>query len=323
MATDIIADGLLSVIIKLQKRSYKNIDSIIGQSYNMLSNLTDDLRLMLYNIEIDEFTLLDLRKHILDRVVLESSDLINTQLKRIKDAVEEDLIYLGDYYISSVYEDFNKVFINQSNVPPRSRFFYIEVPKNKTSQLLRDEYLMGHSVNTQWDILINSAVKEMSMNLALGLISNDNIDKMMKKSSGIEGVYKKMARNLGALIKTLGNFVLVRNLFELFVLNSDVVKGFRVLNILDEHTTGRCREYNRSEWFLSGRSLNKQTSLPGLPPWHYNCRTLIEPILFTKQEVMENMGVLDNKKYFRTRIHNVLEKNYELLDNIGGRSFYK
>lgn len=60
------------------------------------------------------------------------------------------------------------------------------------------------------------------------------------------------------------------------------LKGFEPRTKLDSKTTPLCRLYSSGSWALDGTKLPESTydgSFPGPPPWHYNCRTYLVPIL--------------------------------------------
>src|SRR5690606_24233783 len=73
---------------------------------------------------------------------------------------------------------------------------------------------------------------------------------------------------------------------ETFRRMGDVVKGVRQLSTLDSHTTEICIAYANQEWDLEGKPLGR-TSLPfnGGPPRHWNCRSVLVPILKTFREL--------------------------------------
>ena len=320
MAGDNIADKFLSVLIKAQKKAYPNIDHIYSEAQLQFNKLADSLLIVINSIDVSDTTLLSDKSNIIDRVVKDCSDVIKKHFDLIISNTQEDVVYLCARYNSLLYNGFNRVLIDEDVVPSRSRFFYTEVPTSHVKFLLSSGHFMGYSVETFWDVLISSAVKMIPQNLVLGIMANENTSALLKRMSGSGGVYVRLMRSLRAVVVTLCNFALVQNTFELFRLNGDVVKGFRILNILDTRTTGDCSALHKSEWLLDGRSFKGGKVLPGLPPWHYYCRTIIEPIFYTKQDIISGADMPLNKKHLRTRLHNILSDNYGLIDNLGGRS---
>lgn len=92
------------------------------------------------------------------------------------------------------------------------------------------------------------------------------------------------ASNAEALVRTSVQTVANEARLETYRENSDVVVGFRQLSTLDGRTTDICIAYSDGEWDLNGNPING-TTLPfnGGPPRHWNCRSVLVPILDTTE----------------------------------------
>jgi hypothetical protein len=73
--------------------------------------------------------------------------------------------------------------------------------------------------------------------------------------------------------------------------NKDVVEAWTASAVLDGRTTPICLERDGGEWFLEdGRPTPDSTvdyEFPGHPPWHWLCRTVLVPRIFSFEEMAE------------------------------------
>lgn len=91
-----------------------------------------------------------------------------------------------------------------------------------------------------------------------------------------------ISRNTSALITTI--FASVANTTMLAAMRNQrrPLKGFKAVASLDTTTSELCRELTGGAWKLDGTPLEDsavQQQFPGPPPWHFNCRTFLVPIV--------------------------------------------
>ncbi len=79
---------------------------------------------------------------------------------------------------------------------------------------------------------------------------------------------------------------------ELYEANSDVVKGLQAVATLDLRTSTLCRGRDGMVWYLDGKPIDADTEYPGPPPWHWNCRTTMVPVLKHLDEISEGKARL-------------------------------
>lgn len=72
---------------------------------------------------------------------------------------------------------------------------------------------------------------------------------------------------------------------ELYERNPSVVKGLQALAVFDTRTSALCRSRSGMSWTLEGEPLDANIPFPGHPPWHWNCRTTLVPILKSFEEL--------------------------------------
>ena len=111
---------------------------------------------------------------------------------------------------------------------------------------------------------------------------------LVDRKGGITNIAK---RDATSLVRTSIQAVANSANFELFKKNDDLIKGIQPLVTLDNKTTLFCMSLSGSAWTLEGVPLTKTSrKYPGLSPYHYQCRTLILPILKTFEEIAGNVS---------------------------------
>jgi hypothetical protein len=97
-------------------------------------------------------------------------------------------------------------------------------------------------------------------------------------------------RNAAALVQTSVQTVANASRMETFQANTDLVRGVRQLSTLDGKTSLICIGYSGGKWKLDGTPITP-TTLPfnGGPPRHWNCRSVLVPILATFKDLGINI----------------------------------
>jgi len=96
---------------------------------------------------------------------------------------------------------------------------------------------------------------------------------------GILDVSKREAETLvRTSVQTVSNAVLA----SVYEENRDLLRGLKAMATLDTRTTPICIARDGAVWDMDGKALAEspnQEDFPGPPPWHFNCRTVLLPIV--------------------------------------------
>lgn len=100
------------------------------------------------------------------------------------------------------------------------------------------------------------------------------------KSEFSGGIISGTKREVETLVRTSIQSVSQRARLATYDASSDVIAGIQVLSTLDARTTIICQNYSGKAWTLIGRvPINHFDPFPGHPPYHFNCRSTLVPIL--------------------------------------------
>jgi hypothetical protein len=100
-------------------------------------------------------------------------------------------------------------------------------------------------------------------------------------------VSKQQQSHVEAQVRTSLNSLANNAKEELYRRNEDVTKGLQAQVTLDLRTSSICRSRSGYAWDYEGKAINEITDIayPGPPPWHWNCRTILVPIMKSFDEL--------------------------------------
>lgn len=125
--------------------------------------------------------------------------------------------------------------------------------------------------------------------LRQGLASNETNQQLIKRvagDKGVGGVLNLARHQTAALVQTGVSSVANTARLATFRNNSDIVLGVRQVSTLDSHTSDICIAYSGQAWDLDGKPIRGSTlAFNGGPPRHFNCRSVLVPILKTFRQL--------------------------------------
>jgi hypothetical protein len=125
------------------------------------------------------------------------------------------------------------------------------------------------------------------------------------------GLLDVVNRDARALVRTSIQNVAQSARLALYQDNSDVIKGVQALVTLDGRTSQICMSRSGNSWSLDGTPLGSTTErFPGSPPWHWNCRSTLIPILYEFEALA---GRISERKRAQLR-RNVSESTQSSID---------
>lgn len=166
----------------------------------------------------------------------------------------------------------------------------VQLPPESYFKKLVSETLIQGSPSAQWwqrqaaDVQFRFA-NEVRQGLAQAE-TNAQLIRRIRGSAGVPGLMDAPRRNVAALVQTSVATVANSARMASFDANADLVKGVHQLSTLDSHTSTTCVAYSGGEWDMQRKPING-TKLPfnGGPPRHFNCRSVLTPLLKTFREM--------------------------------------
>lgn len=96
------------------------------------------------------------------------------------------------------------------------------------------------------------------------------------------GVMDISTREATTLVRTAVQTVANNARYEMLQNNSDIISGYQALVTLDTRTSTICKARSGMQWDLKGKPIpntGTKGDFPGPPPWHYQCRSTLVPII--------------------------------------------
>jgi hypothetical protein len=190
------------------------------------------------------------------------------------------------------------------------------VTKAETRAFARSQLIQGGLLKEWWKSHSDNTIRRVTNQIRLGYNTGQTNDEIIQtlrgKATGRNikvttaagrqvvikqydgGVLNTSYRETSAIVRTSVMEIANRVAFESFKKNKDVVKGVAVLVTFDARTSDICMSLSGGAWFLDdGRAFPDSDvggGFPGYPPYHIQCRTMMVPVTYSWDELMENAG---------------------------------
>jgi hypothetical protein len=171
----------------------------------------------------------------------------------------------------------------QTHVPLLS----VGVPFSVLKTLVNDDLVEGRPAKEWWAQQSDNLRGRFQLTMRQGVFAGETLEQLKQRVRGTkarnyhDGIMAITGRNAEALIRTSVQSVANAARHVTFKANNDVLAGFQALVTLDTRTSELCMARSGYAWDLDGNPLTPDTKeqFPGPPPWHFNCRTVLVPIL--------------------------------------------
>ncbi len=206
----------------------------------------------------------------LKRLLALAKEEINKALSEVERIALEDEERLIRLEASQAAGQINAVIGSPVATAPSSQAFVKSV-KDKA-------LLMGAPAKEWWSRQNARTFQKFTDVVRPGVLLGRDIPTMTREWQAASGQLK---RNAEAQIRTGVLSVTNATTEAIYRANPDVVSGLRTLATLDLRTSALCRGRSGMVWYLDGTPATSWTNIPypGPPPWHWNCRTRLTPVL--------------------------------------------
>lgn len=163
------------------------------------------------------------------------------------------------------------------------------MPTQWVESLVKSFLVQGTPVADWWDRQEVDFAFKLQQELRLGLVSGETNAQLISRFRDLVPMRKRDAE---AVVRTTVQTVSTNTKLDLYKRNSDLIKGTQQISTLDLRTTDICIAYDHQTWDLDGNPINGST-LPfnGGPPRHWNCRSVLIPLLVSYDDVGLKMEI--------------------------------
>lgn len=149
--------------------------------------------------------------------------------------------------------------------------------------------ILGAPAEDWWSQQSQRMVFSFSQQVRLGISQGETNAQLIQRIRGtpsLPSLFDAPTHQIEALVRTSAQSVAHTARLETYRANDDVIKGMQQQSTLDTRTSDICIAYDGAAWDLDGNPING-TTLPfnGGPPRHFNCRSILVPIIKSWEEL--------------------------------------
>ena len=302
--SDIIADALIGHTVDLMRFEAR----VRREALYFLKQLEQELVAVLENVDPTGPVRTIYQEMRLTALLEQVREIINTAYRGVRTTLNNEMRELTALEIAWLNLNFDALFVTGA--------FSVTIAPETIRALVREQYidgeLMGGWLSKQRRSLVEAFTREIRNGMLLGEPNSTLIRRIRGEPTGKRTVYyapdggkrtfreytnsivSAPLRQLKALVRTATLSVAndARRLF--FEDNLEFYKGWQALTTLDFRTSDICIARTGAVWHLDGRPWkNTHERFPGYPPWHWNCRSLIMPVLKTWEEMGLPAGMIN------------------------------
>lgn len=182
------------------------------------------------------------------------------------------------------------------NAPIGVSLLNVGVPLSTLKALASDDLVEGRPAAEWWGQQADNLRGRFQQAIRQGAFAGETLDQLKQRVRGTkarnfqDGIMALTSRQAEALVRTSVQSVANAARHETFKANRDVLGGFQALVTLDNRTSELCMGRSGYAWDLDGNPLNEETTIPfpGPPPWHFNCRTVLVPVLKSWEQLQQD-----------------------------------
>ena len=166
--------------------------------------------------------------------------------------------------------------------------------------------VLGLPAKEAWAVRASSTKTRFASEIRLGVLAGNTNDQLVQRIRGEKtgarrvvsirgknrsvpvfenGILQTSDREVRALVRTSVQSVSNNAMFDVYRDNADVIEGVEAIVTLDGRTSDICIARSGGAWNLvTGEPLpssSVDSSFPGPPPWHFQCRTFLGPVTYS------------------------------------------
>jgi hypothetical protein len=204
---------------------------------------------------------------------------LRTGVRNARRAVEDELLELAE-----IEADHSRIVVHRAlGVDVMTT----RVPTEVLENLVGDTMIHGTPASEYWSRVGVNAQRRFMDAVRMGVLRGDSID-VIRRSANFASLGASR-REAEATTRTAVLAVHNQTNEAVFQANSDIIRGVQALVTFDGRTSEICIARSGGAWNLeTGAALPDSAvsyAYPGPPPWHFNCRTVLIPVLKSLRQI--------------------------------------
>jgi hypothetical protein len=310
--SDRFADQLVGHTVRVQRFGEGVREKVSG----LLSELEDDLERQIRRARFEDAVQPSTRLRRAEELQRYVRETIGESTAKQSKLVRGELVELA----SASAENFSRMTKKAFS----SNLLSAEFTSNGLKRLVDDTIIHGNPASVWWGKQSADLQVRFQQQIRLGLLQGETVDQMIRRVRGDQtgrrvievdgqqkviktfsgGILSTNVREAGALVRTATQAVANRVMMDGYEQNADVIKALQAIVTLDLKTSDFCIAISGGVWYLESKEPTPESKIqipfPGLSPYHFNCRTVLGPVTFSWEELID-------KHSKRTRVGKVLD----------------
>jgi len=146
------------------------------------------------------------------------------------------------------------------------------IGKTLAKSILETDPIQGEVMKKWWSQQKASTATAFRQQIQLGMSEHESIPQLVRRIRGRTGLIEKKRREAEALVRTAVNEVATKAKLATFEANDDITQAYELVVTFDSRTSDICIA-------LDGKTYRYDDPARRMPPFHFNCRTTIAPVL--------------------------------------------
>lgn len=226
----------------------------------------------------------------LKRLLEQVNESIKSSYRNFRGEIKSELIDL-----SSLESEFVGKTINAAI---NAELVTVGMPRSAVRKIVNTSLIQGSTVSEWMATFSRNTQKRIQDQMRMGVLAGETVQDLVvrirgrsipgKRGEYVGGVINTSTNEARAFVRTAANTLSNKVREQVFEDNSDLIKGMQALVTLDLRTSDICKSRSGMAWDLDGNPLpgtNTTIPYPGPPPWHWNCRSTLIPVLKSLEEL--------------------------------------
>ncbi len=299
----LINDGLITHGVDLNRVAANEAQ----QMRNFLSLLDDDLKNQIQKADVAGAARTATKIRRQEALIRQADDTIRSRYTSAKRRLDSSLLQLADIQGKAVPKLMNDVF-KVDIVNPL-------IDKGTLRHLVSGQDIMGRPAKAYWKRQGANASDAFAGQMRLGVVAGETNDQLVRRIVGTStgkrvkvefknktrlvheragGIMDTSKRNADSLVRTSVQQVSNDVNMKMFEDNKDILSGVEAVVTFDQRTTDLCISRSGGAWDFDGKPLKDSATdepFPGPPPWHFQCRTTLSPVVMDWSEMTKDPEV--------------------------------
>lgn len=229
------------------------------------------------------------------RLTKQINDILNKNYKSIHLTVMKELVALASLEATYTAQQLNKLI--------GVDLFQVTLTEDYLKSIVENTLIQGGTIKEWFNTQALNAKQRLSRTLAeavyksnvlqMGMVKGESVNELTRAVKGIKvesrsGPLGLAQREAEALVRTSVMQVANQTRYAMYMGNKDLIKGFKLIAVLDSRTTPFCQAADQGEYDINWNPISpKAVIVLGPPPYHFNCRTSYIALLKSFEEIVD------------------------------------